>query len=221
MNDQSAEKVLNRVPSFLKKVHGWVRDGDGGATIPGDTGERARLKRARSGPEAYAFEATSLLFPVTAGSANELDDEEQELIGCLAILLAQVRGEVGEKTADDAGEAKQARGKGVVYSARHLGEMAGKDKESGGSPRLARLRFGRMLRAHKPDDRLRVFRDLLALLGIKEQTDFDRRQLAEIFLRWHQPRVQFAFARGYFAALNREQSTPDAQEMQPTPELPA
>lgn len=219
MNEKTVAQVLNEVPAFLKKVHGWAPGGESGTTIPGDAGERARLKRARNGPEAYAFEATALLFPAKAGRGEEIgDDDVQRLIGCLAILLAQVRGEVGQKMANDTGEANENRFATVAQSAHKLGEKAGMDKESGGSPKLARLRFGRMLRTHDPDRRLRAFRDLLALLGIERQSDFDRRQLAEIFLRWHQPRVQFAFARGYFASRNHEQSIPDTHQIQATPE---
>ena len=212
MNEATVEQVLHQVPAFLKKIHGWVHDG---GSSHGDAGERARLRRARHGPEAYAFEATAHLFP--AGRDDGIDEDGQRLIGCLAILLAQVRGEVGEKVFDETYDARESRVVNGAQAARKLGEMAGQDKETGSSPRLARLRFGRMMRAFDADDRLRAFRDLLALLGIERQSDFDRWRLAEIFLRWHQPRIQFAFARGYFASLNREQSTPDADEMQPNP----
>jgi CRISPR type I-E-associated protein CasB/Cse2 len=162
-----------------------------------------------------------MLFPAGKDRYDDIDDDGQRMIGSLAILLAHVRGEGVVGQARDSAQADEDGFVNATTSARKLGEQSGRDKESGGSPKLARLRFSRMLHAQDPDNRLRAFRDLLALLGIDKQSDFDRRALAEIFLRWHQPRIQFAFARGYFAALNGGQSTPDSIEMQINPELRA
>ena len=178
----SGEKAL----TWWRRLNGLNAQEDE-AHNAGDTGARARLRRAATPVEALT-EARAVELARMLGMDAETSPQKLETVGALAAVLAHVRINVG-----------------ATKMAALLGPQKGDER-----PVMSDLRFRRLLAARTPVDLMRQMRAAVQLLkGRGNVAD-----IAHAMLHWNDAtrvRWTYAYWQAAFASPAPESETPQAE----------